>query len=116
MYLFFEKGIRDGNSQCSNRHSKANKNMQLTYIDGNNFYDHSLSQELPQKYFDRLTSDEVENTDYSLNSDEDTGYVVEVDMFFPRELEHHKRCNNLPLAPESAVPPGGKVEKPFKHL
>ena len=43
MYLFFEKGIRGGISQCSNRYSKADEKTQIHYNDMNNLYGHSLS-------------------------------------------------------------------------
>jgi hypothetical protein len=46
-----------------------------------------------------------------LLSDSDTGYVLEVDLAFPVDLAIHNKFNDLPLAPENRIPPGGKVEK-----
>lgn len=130
MYLFFEKEIRGGISQCSNRYAKADENTQLIYIDANNLYGWALSQKLPQKDFKWLTSDEIENNiDYILNSDDEMGYILEVDMSFPRDLKFHNRFNDLLLAPENIapanlyrdapknrIPPGGKVEKLLCHF
>jgi hypothetical protein len=116
MYLFFEKGIRGGISQCSNRYSQANENTQIIYIDANNLYGWALSQKLPEKDFKWLTCDEIKNVDGILVSDSDTGYVLEVDLAFPVDLAIHNKFNDLPLAPENRIPPGGKVEKLLCHF
>ncbi|GFS86630.1 DNA_pol_B_2 domain-containing protein [Nephila pilipes] len=62
MYLFVEKGIRGGISQCSNRYSRANnkylpnfessqpENVSL-YLDANNPYGWAMSQSLPLNDF-----------------------------------------------------------------
>ena len=116
MYLFFEQGIRGGISQCSNRYAKADENTQLMYIDANNLYGWALSQKLPQKDFEWMASGEIENNlDYILNSDDETGYVLEVDLSFPRDLELHNKFNDLPLAPENRIP-SGKTEKLSCHF
>jgi hypothetical protein len=120
MYLFFEKGIRGGISQCSNRYSQADENTQIIYIDANNLYGWALSQKLPEKDFKWLTCDEIKNVDGILVSDSDTGYVLEVDLAFPVDLAIHNKFNDLPLAPENRIenriPPGGKVEKLLCHF
>ncbi|KAK9688151.1 hypothetical protein QE152_g35762 [Popillia japonica] len=49
------------------------------------------------------------NLDEILNSDNAIGYVLEVDLHFPKEL--HDKFNDLPLAPEKKPPPNSKVNK-----
>ena len=110
MYMFFEKGIRGGISQCSNRYSKADENTEIMYLDANNLYGWALSQKLPIKDFKWITVEEYENRP----QDPKKGYVLEVDLDFPEEL--HDWFNDLPLAPESVIPPTGKVEKLLCHF
>jgi hypothetical protein len=116
MYFFFEKGIRGGISQCSNRYSQADENTQIIYIDANNLYGWALSQKLPEKDFKWLSCDEIKNVDGILVSDSDTGYDLEVDLAIPVDLVIHNKFNDLPLAPENRIPPGGKVEKLLCHF
>lgn len=42
-----KKGIREDISQCSNRHSSADENTEIMYLDANNLYEWALSQMLP---------------------------------------------------------------------
>ena len=111
MYLFFEKGIRGGISQCSNRYAIADENTQLAYIDANNLYGWALSQKLPMKNFKWTTVNDINDI---LSSNNNTGYILEVDLSFPKEL--HDKFNDLPLAPENRIPPGGKNSKLLCHF
>ena len=58
MYIFFEKGMRDGVSYISNRYSKANskylksydpkqESKHIIYLDANNLYGYAMSKFLP---------------------------------------------------------------------
>mgnify|MGYP000421520156 CR=1 FL=1 len=58
-----------------------------------------------------MTEEEINNLDYMLNSDNEKGYVLEVDLSFPKDLKLYNRFNDLPLAPENVIPPNGKVPK-----
>ncbi|GFU27682.1 uncharacterized protein TNCV_4866901 [Trichonephila clavipes] len=78
MYLFIEKGIRGGISQCSNRYARAN-NKFLPNFEPN-----------------------VDNIDENGGK----GYILEVDLEYPESL--HDDHSDLPLAPESSVPPDVK--------
>ncbi|GFW55874.1 uncharacterized protein TNCV_4390171 [Trichonephila clavipes] len=80
MYLFVEKGIRGGTSQCSNRYARANNKYLpnsepskphnfLLYFDVNNLYGWAMSQSLPLNDF--LDIDNI-------NEKGGKGYILEV--------------------------------------
>ena len=110
MILFVEAAIRGGVSMISNRYGKANnKYMEnynpdeeskfITYLDANNLYGWSMSQKLPYKNFHWL--DETKLVDFNptqLDTEDDTGYILQVDFEYPKEL--HDADNDYPLAPE----------------
>lgn len=128
MYQMISKGLRGGISMITHRHGKANnkymKNFNkkeessfITYLDANNLYGHAMCQYLPFGDFKWLTSDQFEFNepiviggrswdlrtgmlDKILNTPEDskTGYILEVDLEYPKEL--HDAHNDYPLAPE----------------
>ena len=111
MILFVEAGIRGGVSMISNRYGKANnKYMEnynpneeskfITYLDANNLYGWGMSQKLPYKNFRWI--DEAKLVDFDptlINTEDDTGYILQVDLEYPKEL--HKAHNDYPLAPEN---------------
>jgi hypothetical protein len=107
MYLMIEKGIRCGMTQVSLKHVVANNkymkkydknkpSIYLSYLDANNLYGLAMSKYLPYSDFNwcEITKNEI------LNYDEksDTGYFLEVDLEYPKEL--HDKHNDYPLAPE----------------
>ena len=104
--LFVEKGIRGGISTITKRYAKANneevidydkrkKKSYITYLDANNLYGYAMSQYLPTGNFKW-----VENIDFmSLSDESEKGYILEVDLEYPKEL--HDEHNDLPLAAES---------------
>ena len=107
-YLFIEKGTREGVFYVAERYAKAsNKYMNdhnseepstfITYLDKNNLYGWSMSEYLPYEKFEWL-----ENTDgfnvMTINEKSDIGYILEVDLEYPKEL--HELHNDYPLAPE----------------
>ena len=109
MILFIETRIRGGVSMISNRYSKANnKYMEnynpaeeskfITYLDANNLYGWGMSQKLPFKNFRWLDEAKLANFNPILiNAEDNTGYILQVDLEYPKEL--HDAHNDYPLAP-----------------
>ena len=119
MYLFFERGIRGGQSVIFNKYAAANNkymedydedmdNTFISYLDANNLYGHAMNRPLPYKDFkwvDSISIDTIMN--YDENSD--VGYTLEVDLHYPKEL--HDSHNDYPLSPERYKPMGSFCEK-----
>jgi hypothetical protein len=120
MYLFVENNIRGGLSQISKRYAKANnKAMQsynknaideyILYLDANNLYGYAMCQYLPQKDFkwnyDEWTEEKIlalkDKPDNEKTTHEMTGYMFEVDLYYPDEL--HDLHNGYALAPENKI-------------
>ena len=107
-YLFIEKGSRGGISYIAKRYAKANNkcmsdydlNKQstfITYLDKNNLYSWEMSEYLPYGEFEWLKN--VDKLDVmSVNEKSDVGYILEVDLEYPKEF--HELHNDYPLAPE----------------
>ena len=112
MILMIEKGIRGGICQTPHRDAKANdkymKNYNksidssyIKYLDANNLYGWAMSQKLPVNDFKWAKQDELSkfNEDFIKNYDEDSnsGYFLEVDIDYPKELFNlHKDLSFLP--------------------
>ena len=111
MLLLVEKGIRGGICHAMHRYAKANnkymkdyKNDEeesfLKYLDANNFYSGAMSETLPVDGFDwvqdltKIDEDFIKNYD----KDSDKGYILEVDVEYPRNL--HDLHSDLPFSPE----------------
>ena len=122
MLLIIEKGAKGGICQATHSYAKANnkymknynKNIESSYIqylDANNLYGWTMSQKLPVNDFKWVKQEELSkfNEDFIKNYDENsnTGYFLEVDIDYPKELfDLHK---DLPFLPESKKV--NKVEK-----
>lgn len=100
MHMFIENGMRGGISMASKRHAKANK----PYVPG---YDDSLpskhliyleAKPLPIRKFRWSNKMFGEEEIIALGPNEAKGYILEVDLEYPREL--HEAHNAYPLAPE----------------
>ena len=126
MFLMFERGIRGGITQSVHRWSPANNpymgseydsnrpTKYLQYLDANNLYGWAMSQPLPTGGFcwvelgkrnsNTITEELVAKKDY--------GYLLEVDVKYPREL--HDYHNNLPFMCEKMKING--VEKLVSNL
>ena len=105
MLLMFEGGIRGGIMQAVHRYVTANNPYMgekfhpseefsyLQYLDANNLYGWAMSQPLPNCRF-RLVSIKP-NKVGKLAARTDKGYLLEVDVKYPRDL--HDQHNDLPF-------------------
>jgi hypothetical protein len=110
MHLFIEKGMRGGVSMITHRYAKANNPYieghdpdqeanYIMYLDANNLYGWAMSQHLPTGNFGWLTDQEIEYLDVmAIPDDRVEGYILEVDLEYPKEL--HDVHNDYPLALE----------------
>lgn len=111
-YLFIESGLRGGISKISNRLATANNeyldntydserdSSYLLYQDCNNLYGLALSIPLPTGEFKFLSEEERINFNVlDVGKCSDKGYVLEVDLDYPKEL--HDLHSDYPLAPET---------------
>ena len=122
MLLMFEQGIRGGITQSIHRWAKANNlymgseyrpcepTRYLQYLDANNLYGWAISQLLPTRGFCwvDVKPDEISK----LANAREKGYLLEVDVCYPREL--HNYYNDLPFMCECMVING--VEKLIPNL
>ena len=111
MILFVEGGIRGGVSMISNRYGKANnkymenynpdeESKYITYLDANNLYGWGMSQKLPCKNFRWVNEKKLVGLDPNLlDAEDETGYIIQVDLENPKEL--HNLHNDYQLAPEN---------------
>jgi hypothetical protein len=108
MYLFYERGIRGGQSVIFNKYAQANNQYMeeynkdietsfISYLDANNLYGHAMNRPLPYSEFQWISPITI---DTIMNYDENRqiGYTLEVDLHYPKEL--HDKHNDYPLAPE----------------
>ena len=110
MHQFLEKGKRGGISMITCRYAQANNpylqehdpDQPITYIiylDANNLYGYAMFQPLPTGEFKWMPENEVERLDVmSVADDAETGYILEVDLEYPKEL--HELHSDYPLVPE----------------
>jgi hypothetical protein len=128
MYLFFEKGIRGGLTQCVTRHVVANNKFTrgegdladghdddtfAMYYDANNLYGWAMSQTLPYGDFRWLSREEIAQLDVmSIDENSEVGYVLEVDIEYPRDHELQDRHRDFPFCPELRKAPAGRLPYP----
>ena len=108
MLLMLEEGIRGGICHSIHRHAKANnkymknydenkESSYIQYLDANNLYGWAMSQKLPVNGFKLINDvtdiDEEFITNYK--EDNDKGYILEVDVKYPRKL--HDLHSDLPF-------------------
>ena len=71
----------------------------LLYLDCTNLYGTAMTQPLPLSGFRRLERNEIDTLDVrTLRDDDETGYILEVDLSYPQQL--HDLHTDYPLAPE----------------
>ena len=109
-HLFIEKGMRGSISNISKRHSNANnkymwsydsneKSKLILYLHANNLHGWAMSYYLPYSGFKSLSEKEINR--FCLNSiseNSSLGYLLEVDIEYPGELDDLH--NDYPLPPE----------------
>ena len=110
MYLFFEMGCRGGISTITHRFSKANNKYlsnynpfkptkYIQYLDKNSLYPEAMLEPLPFANFKWVYSSKfTEEYINKLNIYDFTGYILEVDLEYPKEL--HTSHSDYPLAVE----------------
>ena len=103
--LMFEQGIRGGITQVVRKYASANnkymgdkfdpksESSYFQYLDANNLYGWAMSQPLPTGGFKWV--DVNPNKISELATRTDKGYLVEVDVSYPKEL--HNQHNDLPF-------------------
>ena len=103
MLLMFEQGFRGGITQAVRKYASANnkymgyrfdpksESSYLQYLDANNLYGWAMSQPLPTGGF--KWTDVNPNEISELATRTDKGYVLEVDVSYPKEL--HNQHNDL---------------------
>ena len=122
MLLMLEHGIRGGITQAVHHYTSANnpymgdqydpsqESSDLQYLDANNLYRWVMSQPLPTGRFGWV--DVKPNEIRKLTKREDKGYLLEVDVSYPRDL--HDSHNDLPFMCERLKI--GGVEKLVPNL
>ena len=117
MLLMFERGIRGEITQSVHRWAIANNPCMgyeydrsklteyLQYLDANNLYGWAMSQPLPTGEFKFVDIKNLEQRPQNLkktinlmmkrDKDSHSGYLLEVDVNYPKELHHHH--NDLPF-------------------
>ena len=105
MLLMFERGIRGGITQAVCKYASANnkymgdrfnpksESSYLQYLDANNLYGWAMSQPLPTGGF--KWTDVNPNEISELTTRTDKGYIIEVDVSYPKNL--HDSHNDLPF-------------------
>ena len=108
MYEMIEAGLRGGMTQTTCKKVEANnkymgsdydsgkESSYINYLHANNLYGLSMIQKLPYrnlKWDDKITEDDIINYNNGRS-----GYILEVDLEYPKEL--HDLHNDYPLAPE----------------
>ena len=107
MYIFFEKGTRDGVSYISNNYSKANnkylksydpkqESKHIIYLDANNLYANVMSKFRPSSGFKWIDLKEFDLNKYTSNSSK--GCALEVYLEYFEELQ--ELHSDYPLAPD----------------
>ena len=109
MHLFIERGMRGGISMASKRYAKANNLLvggydpsepkrYITYLDANNLYGWAMSKPLPKSNFKWKRVMPTEEEILNKKENGKTGWILEVDLEYPREL--HEEHDSFPLAPK----------------
>ena len=105
MLLMFVRGIRSGITQAVHKYTLANNKYKgdkfnpnedttyLQYLDLNNLYGWAVSQPLPTGGFKWVDVNPNEISELATRTDK--GYILEVDVSYPKDL--HNSHNDLPF-------------------
>ena len=110
MLLMVEEGIRGGMCYSIHQYAKVNnkymkncnnneESSYIQYLDANKLYGWAVSKKLPVNGFKWTDNDKI-NEDFikSYNEDNAKGYILEVDVKYPKRL--HKLHSDLPFLSE----------------
>ena len=127
MYLFIENSIRGGLSVISKRKSTCNNKyvpetydsskeaVYIMYFDCTSLYSTAMRYPLPTHDFKWMTRDEINALNFDeIDSNADTGYILEVDIDYPTYL--HDMHADYPLLPEHVVITEGMLSDYCKTL
>lgn len=125
MLMFIEKGIRGGISMISHRYAKANNELLPDYdetkpksyiidLDENALYTFAMSMTLPSGEF-AWEDPEVFDVDtiMELGDDDEYGYLLEVDLEYPKEL--HDLHSDYPVCAEKKKIPASWIS-PYNRM
>ncbi|XP_066590540.1 uncharacterized protein [Prorops nasuta] len=95
------------NNKFLSNYNSSESSRYLMYFDVNNLYGWAMSQALPFGQFEWVEN--CENFNVNDYDDSDTGYIIEVDLFYPEKI--HDLQRDLPMCPENKKPPKSKISK-----
>ena len=112
MYIFLERGMREGISMVRKRCAKANSprvegydpckpTNYITCLDANNLYGFAMSLPLPKRGFKWKRVMPTEEQIMKMKENSRKGCILEVGLKHPEEL--HQERNSYPLAREKNV-------------
>ena len=91
--------MKGGVSYINKRYSKTSKSKHILCLDMNNLYGCAMRQYSPISNFKWVKSiDKIEQKLMGIKNNSSTGYILEVDLEYPKNL--HDIHNNHPLALE----------------
>ena len=96
--------VKANNKEMGKFYDKTKESSYITYVDANNLYGQAMCQPLPYKDI-KFDNDITLETILKTPDDSEIGYMVEVDLEFPKEL--HNKFKQYPPCPEPLKP---KVE------
>ena len=87
------------------------------YYDANNLYGWAMSESLPQSDFEWLSREEIDKLDImNLPADGEYGYVLEVDLEYPKDRTLHDKHRDFPFCPEVRKAPANQLPYPKEVL
>ena len=88
------------NSKYYENYDASMPSKYIIYLDMNNLYDTAMIQPLPQKDFEFVNEEQLQNFDFmSVSVDSPCGYILEVNLEYDERL--HLTHNDCPLCPEN---------------
>ena len=98
LVTFIKEYSKANNEYCSDYDSKKPKKS-ITYLDMNNLYGYAKSQYSPYANFKWVKNiNEIEQKLMKIERNSSTGYILEIDLEYPKEL--HLEHSDYPLATE----------------